>query len=320
MRMTLPLAAAAVSLFASVAVHAASPEAELADARRALGRGDLVAALTIYQGLADARNPEGLRWLGIMHARGLAVRPDPQKGCDLFEKAANAGSPTAFHMVGDCFFNGDGRPTDYSQSAAWYERAIAAGDITANCALGNQYFDGKGVARDVSRGMALCKIPADAGDANAQTDLALGYLRDPSPAAIAEAVSLLTKAAAQKQRNAAYLLGTMYWSGEQIPRDMNAAVRNLRIAADAGHQAAPLMLGLYYHVYAVKFGRVDPFPVQSAAMQALYWLGKAERGDPRPKARAEAAEKIAELSGLFPDAVKALADWRKTESGPPPLT
>lgn len=320
MRMTLPLAAAVVSLFASTAIHAASPETELAEAQRALGRGDLVAALHTYQGLADAGNPEGMRWLGIMYARGLAVRRDPPRGCDLFEKAANAGLPIAFHMVGDCFFNGDGRPTDYSQSAAWYERAVAAGDITANCALGNQYFEGKGVDRDIPRGMALCKIPADAGDANAQTDLALGYLLDPSPAATAEAVSLLTKAAAQKQRNAAYLLGTMYWSGDKVPRDMNAALRNLRVAADAGHPFAPFMVGLYYHVYATKFGRVDPFPVQSVAMQALYWLGKAERGDPRPEARAEAAQKIAELSELFPDAVKALADWRKTESGPPPLT
>jgi uncharacterized protein len=320
MRITLPLTAAAVSLFAGAAVHAASPEAELADAKRALGRGDLVAALNTYQSLADAGNPEGMRWLGIMHARGLAVRRNPQMGCDLFEKAANAGSSTAFHMVGDCFFNGDGRPIDYSQSAAWYERAIAAGDITANCALGNQYLDGNGVSRDIPRAVALCRIPADAGDANAQTDLARALLLDPSREAKSEAVALLLKAAAQKQHNAAYALGMMYASGENVPADSDAALRYMRIAADAGHRGAPLMIGLFYHLRAVEIGRVDPFPVQSVAMQALYWLGKAERGDPRPKARAEAAEKIAELSELFPDAVKALADWRKTESGPPPLT
>ncbi len=56
------------------------------------------------------------------------------------------------------------------------------------------------------------------------------------------------------------------------------------------------------------------------AMQALYWLGRAERGDPNPKGRTMATEKIAELAKLFPDAVKALAEWQKNQSGPPPLT
>lgn len=112
----------------------------------------------------------------------------------------------------------------------------------------------------------------------------------------------------------------MYGTGENVPANSGTALRCLRIAADAGHPVAPLAIGLFYHMRAVEIGRVDPFPMQSTAMQALYWLGRAERSDPRPKGRAMAAEKIAELSKLFPDAVTALAEWQKTESGPPPQT
>lgn len=290
----------------------------LEQARQAKAAGNDAGAVAAYRRLAEQGRPEGMMFLGLMHAAGRGVARDPTQACDDYEQAAHQALPLAQHLLGDCYFHGTGRPLDYAQSMAWYQRAAEAGDVKALCALGNQYLRGLGVPRDQERGLALCRKGAEAGDADAQSDLASAYLAQTDPQAHAQAFALLTSAAAQGQANAAFNLGLMYWNGDSTAKDRPLATRHFRTAWKGGNPRAPFMLGQYYFTQTFDSERrqIRPAP----GVQALYWLSLAYKADPDPRNRTQALTLAQNLDALAPGLNDRLNAWLKTSDEPPPLT
>jgi uncharacterized protein len=122
---------------------------------------------------------------------------------------------------------------------------------------------GTGFSRNDLTGVGLIRQSADLGYAPAQA--AMGYFAEAGfgvPSDVNEAASFYTKAAAQSDRVAEWVLGRMYFTGIGEPRNLNEAERWLTKAANQGDPFAQFLLG------SVKLERND-YPA------AATWFGKA---------------------------------------------
>ncbi len=152
------------------------------------------------------------------------------------EPEAEAGDRRAQFLLGEMLLRGLGRGADSAAAAGWFERAVREPDPDryALYALASQYFNGDGVDRDVARAMALYERAADLGDVDAMRSLAAIHAR-----------------------------------GEDVPQDLNAALRWLFLAAQSGEPAAVER----FNRLAGVAGRVPPF---SGSWTAIAYVAPAD--------------------------------------------
>jgi TPR repeat protein len=229
---------------------------------------------------------------------------DWTEACDHSERAGRHAS--ALHNVATCYFLGNGRPRDLAKARIFYEHAADIGFAKAACALGNMLIAGQGGDADVARGLDLCRRAADAGEPDAQTDYG-GYLLTgqhmPKDAVLAR--RYLEAAAAKHQRNAAFLVGQIYWNGDGIERDRTKAALWWTIAYEGGRIDAARQLGveaLSRIMSAVE--AAQPVP-EAAVRDAEHWLGIAAQKDPDPARRANANELLTGMRAIVAAAARA---------------
>jgi TPR repeat protein len=107
------------------------------------------------------------------------------------------------------------------------------------------------------------------GDPDAQTDLGNFYLTGQGvPMDKVRARHWYEQAVVHRQRNAAFILGQMYWYGDTVERSDAEAFRYWEIAWEAGRPDAALLLARSHVVVAVR----DPQNIERAALEtALQW-------------------------------------------------
>jgi TPR repeat protein len=214
-----------------------SPEAQAAFAK---ARGGDASELVR---LADAGHADAQFYLSPLLIFGAGGLPkDGARGCAYAEKAA-ATRGDAQHLVGECFEYGYGGVKDVDKAIAAFHRAGDMGMAKSRCAEGNMMFE---AGRDEARAFALCREGAEAGDPDAQTDVGNYYLTGQHVAKdVAAARGWYEKAvAANGQRNAALVLGQIYWYGDGGVAKDNAKARHYwKIAYDGGRQDAAKLLG-----------------------------------------------------------------------------
>jgi TPR repeat protein len=158
---------------------------------------------------------------------------------------------------------------------------------------------GQGGDVDVARGLDLCRRAADAGEPDAQTDFG-GYLLTnrhmPKDAVLAR--RYLEAAAAKRQRNAAFLLGHIYWNGDGIERDRTKAASWWTVAHEGGRPDAAHFIGREA-IGRMKAAHEAGMPIPDAALEdAEKWMRIAAKIDPDPGKRANAAEQVETISAL----------------------
>ena len=211
--------------------------------------------------------------LGTLYAKGVeGVPQDVSSAVKWYRTAAERGHIEAQYVLGELYLFGDeGVPRDVPVAVKWYRTAAERGHMEAQYSLGSVYeFGDEGVPQDLAEAARWYRSAAEQGEPTSQMWLAIAYHhgvgglpQDYTQAArwyrLAEAEELAKtaeNAAAHAETiakaedgdvKAALLLAEMYLSGEDVPRDVPAAVKWYRTAAERGHIEAQYALGeLYY--------------------------------------------------------------------------
>ncbi|XP_044912770.1 LRP2-binding protein isoform X5 [Felis catus] len=163
--------------------------------------------------------------LGVMYYDGLGTPTDAEKGVEYMKKIIHSPCPKARHL----------------QFAAAYN-------------LGRAYYEGKGVKRSDEEAERLWLFAADNGNpkasVKAQSILGL-YYSTKEPKELEKAFYWHSEACGNGNLESQGALGLMYFYGQGIRQDPEAALQCLREAAERGNVYAQGNLVEYY--YKMKF-------------------------------------------------------------------
>ncbi len=113
--------------------------------------------------------------------------------------------------------------------------------------LGSLYYQGEGVKQDKEKAVSFLTTSANGGNKYAQSALGALLLFDKDCKFDENGLYYLLSAAAEKESQAAYNLGQIYWQGLlDIPRDYVKAIYWLNQAADLNNSDALLTLACIY--------------------------------------------------------------------------
>jgi TPR repeat protein len=212
-----------------------------------------VAALPIFQRLAEAGNTEAMRFLGIMQMTGQGTPPQDVMGSGWLSLAAERGDADAMYVLGIAYETDKGVTKSEADAVRMYRAAQLKGHVEAANKLGemyrqgtvvNQSYDsaliwyvaaadggsvdgmvnaalmhelGKGVTVDLGAARQLYERAARAGSTRAMVHL--GRMAETAePPDFDKAVDLYAKAAEAKDADAMNNLGVLYASGRGVPR------------------------------------------------------------------------------------------------------
>lgn len=218
MRLTATLALLATGVMAQVLPL--PTEAEVPDLRARAGKGD---ALALYQ-------------LAVCNEEAIGMPVDAKAAFDLALQAAEKGHVPAMRMVSRLHAT----QGDKSASLRWARQAAATGDPIGIVALATCHAHGIGVPESQTEAIRLLREAADSGNAHAMGYLALelGRLKDPEWQRWAKA------AAERGDRLGNAMLATGYFYGSIVPKDLAAAEKHARLAAEHNDDDGHLILAL----------------------------------------------------------------------------
>lgn len=123
---------AASFLAISLAAWAAPALAELEAARDMMEAGRFEEAMEELLPAARSGNAEAEELIGVMHALGLGVEPDPVRAFEWYMRASMKGHPGAQSGVGWYYETGIGLPApDLVRAYMWYVLSAIGGDPDA---------------------------------------------------------------------------------------------------------------------------------------------------------------------------------------------
>ena len=134
--------------------------------------GRFAEALTAWQAAAQAGDPAGDLYIGVMYDSGQGVAQNYAQALTWYKRAAAAGSAAAAFNVGVFYDNGLGVEQDQREAADWYGRAAARGFARAQYNLALLEQQGDGVPRDRAKAIALFRQAAAQGLTAARAHLA----------------------------------------------------------------------------------------------------------------------------------------------------
>ena len=143
--------------------------------------GRFAEAFAAWQAAAQAGDPDGDLYMGVLYDTGEGVEQDYAKALAFYKRAADAGSAAGAFNVGVFYDSGIGVTTDRHQAAAWYRKAAAKGFARAEYNLALLEEDGTGVPRNRARAIALFRQAAAQGLNAARSHLAALGQHDTQP-------------------------------------------------------------------------------------------------------------------------------------------
>jgi len=205
-------------------------------------------ALGILLALSTATSSLGPSCSGAAAAE--SPRPVDADSLHRLVARAEGGQPSAQYQLGTLYMFGEGVPQDDSLAALWIRRAAQQNHPDAEFALASLYVSGRGVPRDSSEAARRFRLAADRGHAAAQFWMTAWFYRawksTGDSTAIAEALRWLRASCNQRFSVAEFTLGSMYRSGDGVPKDSAQAVTWLTAAAEHHSREAQTMLaGMY---------------------------------------------------------------------------
>jgi TPR repeat protein len=151
--------------------------------------------------------------------------PDKKTGVDLILISANHGVRDAERDMGKNYEFGWATAPDAAQAVAWYEKAADHGDPEAQWRLGMAYVLGRlGKTQDYGKARGYFEGAAASGYARAMTDLGSMFASgEGMPRDSAKAKTLYEQAVAGGDERAFRELAVIYAQGEGVPVDLVAA-------------------------------------------------------------------------------------------------
>ena len=159
-------------------------------------------------------------------------RGDYVAAIQLWQPLAERGDAAAQFNIALLYDTGRGVPEDDGMAARWYRLSAVQGYAKAQFSLGTMYDSGRGVRQDSKEAAKWFQLAADQRNAKARYklgslyEIGRGVSRNPG-----QAVQLYTEAASQGLVEAQLKLGSLYALGEAVPRDYVQAYMWFMLAA-----------------------------------------------------------------------------------------
>lgn len=170
--------------------------------------------------------------------------------------AAERGNVDAQYRLGHCLYSGEGMEQDFGKAAAWLKKAAEGGEPNARFLWGISLLEGKGTDTDPNQAEEMIKGTFGATD----------HIEKESPSDDEKLINWHIKAAETGNAEAQFLLGVIYYEGENTTRNFEEAIRWYQAAAEQGHAEAQYNLGYCY---------ADGQGVGQDMREAFRWFKKA---------------------------------------------
>jgi len=199
---------------------------------------------------ADGGSANGQFGLASLLVTGRGVPRNAMLAIDYFEKAAIAGMPEALQALKDFAAHGS-KATQLGVLAAYVSSGPDSPPLPEDPAeVRRKEQEAAKAARIkdpkfVKLAHQFLRFMAERGDAKAQGGLGMVLLSQDNPAAQAEGVTWLRKAADQGNAQACFVLSAAYLSGKGVEKDEATARDWLQRSADAGYADGQFLLGAW---------------------------------------------------------------------------
>lgn len=170
--------------------------------------------------------------------------------------AAKRGDVDAQYRLGHKLYYGEGMEQDYAEATTWLKKATEGGNPSARFLWGISLFEGKGAEADPTKAEEIIKETFGATDKASEAN----------PSDTEKNISWHIRAAEAGNIEAQFLLGVIYYEGENTARDFKEAIRWYQAAAEQGHAEAQYNLGYCY---------ADGQGVGQDMKEAFRWFKKA---------------------------------------------
>lgn len=164
-------------------------------------------ALSEIQQRAAAGDAEAQFELGQAYEQGKAVAQDDEKAVEWFRKAADQGNAKAQNSLGVMYALGHGVTRDREEAVRWYKKAAKSGSPDGMYNVAISYYNGEGVDSSMDSACTWMRAAQQKGDAQA-----------------ADALKHIEDEMSNRLDRCKYDLAISYEKGEELPRDMTAAI------------------------------------------------------------------------------------------------
>lgn len=214
------------------------------------GPADLPRGMALLLAAADKGNADAQALWGLKVMTSAFETSDNRqvpRAVAMLEASANAGKALAQSTLGSLvYFSGvGGLSADSVKSVRYLRMGAAQGDPISMYTLGNMLVNGDPwTGENRAEGWALIQRSVQTGDGRAMWRLALAKLQGASGQAkdTEGGVRLMRQSAETGDRNGMYVLANMLYLGEVMPENKPEGIRYARLAADADHGEAQLMM------------------------------------------------------------------------------
>lgn len=201
---------------------------------------------------AEQGSAEGQYQLGCLYNRGDGLPHDDKKSFEWFLKAAELGHAKAQNEVGDAYWFGRGVKWNYAEAVKWYRKAAEQGQVDAQITLGQFLAEGhEGPDSTVPQNAAEATMWFQKAEAQADAKnlcwLGRRYTDAPGDAKdLTAAARCYRRAAEQGSEEGQFKLGRAYEIGAGVPKDSAEAAKWYLKAAESGNSDAQYNLGMMY--------------------------------------------------------------------------
>ena len=218
-------------------------------------KGDYESAKKWYLYAAVNNNVSSMRNLGWLYYNGyLSGNPDYENAFTWFKKAANTGDANAIAVIGNMYIEGLGVTKSYENAKECFDYLVESGNATYfdYYSLGYLYRNGFGVQADIDEAVKLYETASNLGYTRASEELGFMYYdgididKD-----YFKAYFYLARAAENDDASAKVfkILGDMFFDGNGVAMDEDAAKKNYQTAVDMGIDDAEVYSKLGYICY-----------------------------------------------------------------------
>jgi len=189
--------------------------------------------------------------LGMIYLEGTdKIKKNERKAFDLLLNAAEGYHTDALYQVGSMYYHGIGTEVDLKKAAKYLQLAKEQGVVSANDLLASVNQE-KEPSRPVDVTPLQKKSPgeiliesAERGNANAQYQVATAFLNGKMGLSknTTRAIEWLEKAAKNNHKQAQFLLGSLYYDGKSVKRDLKVAKFWLDKSANSGVEQARVLV------------------------------------------------------------------------------
>lgn len=205
--------------------------------------GEYTKAVAGLSASADKGDKKSLFYLGKMYFNGLGVVKNQQQGLAMINKSANAKFVPAELFLANYYLG----PKDNPKKALyWYEKAAEHGDRKAQLTTATAYYYGHAGIIDKSKAKKYFLQPAFDGNAFAQYHVGLLYMPSSHSSNRKLGFNMLVRSANKGNSKAQYELGKQFYTGQHLSADRVKAIHWLTKAAVNKNKQAAYWLGKIY--------------------------------------------------------------------------